>query len=72
MSPSDRTKKVQEKMREWVAHGVELGWLIDPRTQTVTVYRPQQEPETRQGIMNMAGEGPVEGLLMDLSPIWSI
>ena len=72
MSPSDRPRKVQEKMLEWVANGVDLGWLIDPRTQTVTVYRPQQEPEARQGITSMAGEGPVEGLVLDLSPIWSI
>ena len=72
MSPSDRPRKVQEKMREWVANGVDLGWLIDPRTQTVTVYRPQQEPEARQGITSIAGEGPVEGLVLDLSPIWSI
>ena len=72
MSPSDRPKKVHEKMLHWVANGVELGWMIDPRTQTVTVYRPQQEPDVRQGITSIAGEGPVDGLVLDLAPIWAI
>lgn len=72
MSPSDRPKKVHEKMLGWVANGVELGWMIDPRTQSVAVYRPNQEPEVRQGITSIAGEGPVEGLVLDLGPIWAI
>jgi Uma2 family endonuclease len=57
-------------MNEWIENGAELGWLIDPRTQTVTVYRPDQAPEVRTGVMAVAGEGPVEGFVLDLSRIW--
>jgi Uma2 family endonuclease len=29
LSPSDRLRSAQKKMRQWAANGVELGWLID-------------------------------------------
>ena len=36
LSPTDRLKKADAKMQEWLANGVELGWLIDPRGQSVS------------------------------------
>jgi Uma2 family endonuclease len=30
MSPSDRLSKAKAKMQEWIANGVQLGWLLDP------------------------------------------
>src|SRR5450432_2369473 len=39
LSPSDRPKKVHEKMLEWIANGAELGWLTDPFHKTVAIYR---------------------------------
>lgn len=39
MSPSDRLKAAQKKMRLWAANGVELGWLIDGDAGRVYVYR---------------------------------
>ena len=72
LSPTDRVKKADQKMREWLSNGVELGWLIDPRTRTVTIYRPDREPEVRKGIMTIVGEGPVEGFTLDLASIWEI
>jgi len=44
--------------------------LIDPETRTVEIYRPVCEPETRAGITRLAGEGPVEGFVLDLAPLW--
>ena len=40
--------------------------LIDTKTQSVTIYRPGQEPETRTRILQLAGEGRVEGLMLEL------
>ena len=71
LSPSDRRNKLHAKMLEWIAGGVELGWLIDPRTRSVTIYRAgAAEPETRTGISSIDGEGPIGGFTMDLEPIW--
>src|SRR5215471_14351707 len=37
MSPSDRLKAAQKKMREWMRAGVDLGWLIDADHRTVYI-----------------------------------
>ena len=39
-SPSDDLGSVQEKMQEYLDNGAQLGWLIDPSTRQVYVYRP--------------------------------
>lgn len=46
-SDSDRLKKLKQKMVEtWMANGVLLGWLIDPKKEVVYIYRQgQSEPE---------------------------
>ncbi|QEL15529.1 Uma2 family endonuclease [Limnoglobus roseus] len=38
LSPSDRRGRVREKVREYLANGVRIVWLVDPDPQTVTVY----------------------------------
>jgi Uma2 family endonuclease len=69
-SQSDRSRAVREKMQEWLANGAQLGWLIDPETRTVEIYRPGFETETREGASSVEGEGPVAGFLLDLLPVW--
>jgi Uma2 family endonuclease len=69
-SPSDRLRAVQKKMREYIANGAQLGWLIDPEQRSVEIYRPEQEPETRVGIDKLEGEGPVAGLVVDLTYVF--
>lgn len=39
MSASDHLKKVQEKMLEYIENSVRLGWLIQPSSETVFIYR---------------------------------
>ncbi|HEV2200938.1 MAG TPA: Uma2 family endonuclease [Bryobacteraceae bacterium] len=70
MSPSDRLKTAKEKMEVWIANGVELGWLIDGDHRTVYVYRKGRAPATRKGIDEIAGEGPLKGLVLKLDAIW--
>jgi Uma2 family endonuclease len=69
-SDSDLLTKVQEKMRQWIANGAELGWLIDPESKTVEVYRPGREPEVQEGQSAVYGEGPVVGFVLELGRIW--
>src|SRR5580658_6923947 len=37
LSPSDTLKKTQAKMETWIANGVRLGWLIDPKRKRVFI-----------------------------------
>ncbi len=55
-SRTDNLRPLQNKMAEWMAGGVRLGWLIDARQRQVHIYRagqpgPQllEDPETLDG-----------------------
>jgi Uma2 family endonuclease len=39
LSPHDSAKELGEKIGEFLNNGVPLVWLVDPASQTVTVYR---------------------------------
>lgn len=44
LSPTDTASDVEEKRAEYLAAGVRLVWVVDPRTRAVTVYRPDTAP----------------------------
>jgi Uma2 family endonuclease len=69
-SDTDRLKPLQGKMREYLVQGAQLGWLIDPQSKTVEIYRPDGSVETRADIDELAGEGPVAGFVLDLTYVW--
>jgi Uma2 family endonuclease len=69
-SHSDRLRTLRAKMREYIENGSQLGWMIDPDKQTVEVYRPGREPELLSGLQSIAGEGPVDGFVLDLTTVW--
>src|SRR6185312_2473585 len=39
VSPNDTAEEVDDKMRRWLAAGVELGWVVYPGGRSITVYR---------------------------------
>jgi Uma2 family endonuclease len=70
-SPRDRRGSLREKMEEYIANGVQLGWLIDPFERTVEIYRPGREPELLTNPASVAGEGPVAGFVLDLDRVFT-
>src|SRR6516225_2771362 len=56
-SKTDRLNLLREKMREYIANGAQLGWLIDPETRTVEIYRPNRDHETLVNPLSLTGEG---------------
>ena len=69
MSPTDRLPVAQQKMRNWIANGAELGWLIDGDGMRVYVFRKNGEVRIVTGD-HIDGEGPVAGFRLDLTAIW--
>ena len=69
-SDTDRLAKLRAKMREWIANGTQLGWLIDPERRAVEIYRPGQEPEILENPESILGEGPVAGFELGLRRVW--
>jgi Uma2 family endonuclease len=70
-SPSDRLRQVQAKMREWMDNGAKLGWLIDPATRSVYIYRPGQTTERLIDPRRVEGDPPVDGFVLELADIWN-
>lgn len=68
-SKSDSVRKVQAKMKDWIANGVALGWLIDPYKRRVFVYRSGVDPVTVTA-ESIEGSGPVQGFILDLTEVW--
>jgi Uma2 family endonuclease len=69
-SDTDRLPKLREKMEEYRAAGVRLGWLIDPQNQRVEIYRLDQETEILQSPTQLSGEDILPGFTLDLTTIW--
>ena len=69
LSESDTLTGLQSKMTDWIANGAQLGWLIDPYERQVFVYRAGPSTE-RTTSRRLAGEGPVEGFVLDLARVW--
>ena len=59
-----------KKLQEYLANGLQLGWLIVPNTKTVEIYRPDQDVEYLQSPSRLFGESVLPGLVVDLQPIW--
>jgi Uma2 family endonuclease len=72
MSPSDRLKRIQAKMVEYIDNGAKLGWLIDEAKGAVYIYRPARDLEKLVLPETLIGEGPVEGFVLDSHEIWAI
>jgi len=71
VSPSDRLAETKKKMEAWVANGAQLAWLVDPENRNVLVYEPD-EPARVMTAKKVAGTGPVEGFVLDLTEVWSL
>ena len=70
-SRTDRLSTVQEKMREYRDNGARLGWLIDPKSKRVEIYRPGQEVEILDASTSLSGEDVLPGFVLDLTGILS-
>lgn len=69
-SPTDKLVTVQAKMDEYMANGAQLGWLLDPATRRVYVYRPGANVEVLEQVAAVAGAPELAGFTLDLREIW--
>ncbi len=69
-SPSDDLDTVKAKMEEYISCGLRLGWLIDPETRTVHVYRPNVAVEELKGVAEVSADPELPGFALDLREIW--
>ncbi len=68
-SKTDRLSAVQKKMQEYMDNGARLGWLIDPESSRVEVYRPGRDVEIIDAPASLSGEDVLPGFTLDLKGI---
>ncbi|MBG1271512.1 Uma2 family endonuclease [Nostoc sp. WHI] len=64
VSETDDVEDTQAKMQEYLANGLQLGWLINPKRQQVIIYRHNQAPEVLQSPISLSGEDVLPGFIL--------
>ena len=57
-------------MKQYRDNVTRLGWLINPKSQQVEIYRPSQEIEVLQSPATLLGETVLPGFVLNLQQIW--
>jgi Uma2 family endonuclease len=68
-SPTDTLKRTRKKMREYLAQGVRLGWLLDPKSGLAEIYRPGHPAESLHRPATLSGEDVLPGFVLELRGI---
>ena len=72
-SQTDSLEKLRLKMLDYRANGCRLGWLIDPQTPLVEIYRLDRDVETINFSFDqpptLSGEDVLPGFILDLTLI---
>lgn len=68
LSASGALEQAVDKMRDWIANGVELGWLIDPYERRVHVFAGAVTSSTSASELH--GSDCVDGFVLDLAEVW--
>jgi Uma2 family endonuclease len=71
-STSDSLGELHEKMREYIANGAQLGWLLDTKTRGVHIYRADGTIEEIKNAERVEGESLLPGFVLDLRRIWDV
>ena len=70
ISPSDRYADVEEKTRDYLSAGTLAVIVVDPRRRTVTVHRPDSDPDMLTEADTLAVEDIIPGWRMPVRGIF--
>ena len=71
ISPSDRLTQVHQKALEWLAHGVRMVIVVNPRNRTVQVYRSTTDIVTLTAADTLDGGDVVPGWRLAVADIFA-
>lgn len=71
-SSTDSLAALRDKMQEYRASGVRLGWLFNPQDQQVEIYRPGQVAEVRTLPTELSGEAVLPGFVLPVERFLSL
>src|SRR5258708_7792539 len=61
LSPSNTSKQIRDKLKEYFAKGVRLVWVIAPEDRTLTIYRTADEGRVLHESGSVTGEDVLPG-----------
>jgi Uma2 family endonuclease len=68
-SASDTAKDLREKMNEYQANGVRLGWFLNAKDKEVEIYRLGQDVEVLRSPTSLSGEDVLPGFVLKLKEV---
>jgi Uma2 family endonuclease len=68
-SKSDEPKYLSDKMKEYIANGAQLGWLIDRFEKKAYVFRRDGSVEIAEIDAVLSGENVLPGFILDLGEL---
>lgn len=71
VSPNDRWKEIQNKLKEYFAIGVDCVWLIEPEDRIVFVYSELTEMIRLGEEDILRGEGPLAGFEVPVAAVFA-
>ena len=69
-SETDNWEESETKMRDWIANGCKLGWLIDPSEKLFMIYTPENVYPEKQVFGIITGGNLLKGLKIDLRTVF--
>lgn len=70
VSPNDRMTEIQDKVTDYLAASVRLVWVVDPKTQTVTVYQSLKQVKVLIADDQLEGEDVLPGFQLPLKKLF--
>ena len=72
LSPEDKASELLRKVGEYLEAGVRLIWVVDPATQTVTIYQSLQNVRILSSDQQLDGGEVLPGFRTKVSELFSI
>jgi Uma2 family endonuclease len=72
LSPSDRANRILRKITDYLTHGVQLVWLIDPEDHTVTVHAPNKPHVLLEKDAELTGDPVLPGFRCRVADLFAI
>jgi Uma2 family endonuclease len=71
-SKNDTDAEVRRKVNDYLAVGVRVVWVPDPEAQTVTVYRPGQQPQVLTTADTLTVDDVIPGFRMPVADVFAL
>jgi Uma2 family endonuclease len=69
LSPSNTSRQIRSKLKEYLAKGVQIVWVIAPEDRTLTIYRTPDEGRLLHESATATGEDVLPGFTCRVSDL---